>query len=93
MTSLDIIVLLLMGGGGLLGLSRGFVTEALSLLAWGVAIAAVKLLHGPVSNALVSAIGTPSGASTLAAALIFGLAMFAGRRLANALGNQTKNSW
>jgi membrane protein required for colicin V production len=93
MTSLDIVVLLLMGGGGLFGLSRGFVTEALSLMAWVGAIAAVKLLHAPVSKSLEAAIGTPSGAATLSAALIFGLAMFGGRRLANALGSQTRNSF
>jgi membrane protein required for colicin V production len=93
MTSLDIVVLLLMGGGGLLGLSRGFVTEALSLLAWVGAIAAVKLLHAPVSKSLEAAIGTPSGAATLSAALIFGLAMFGGRRLARSLGSQTRNSF
>ena len=93
MTSLDIVVLLLMGGGGLLGLSRGFVTEALSLMAWVGAIAAVKLLHAPVSKSLEVAIGTPSGAATLSAALIFGLAMFGGRRLANSIGSQTRNSF
>lgn len=93
MTSLDIIVLLLMGGAGLLGLSRGFVTEALSLLAWVGAIAAVKLLNAPVSKSLEAAIGTPSGAATLSAALIFGLAMFGGRRLANSIGSQTRNSF
>ena len=93
MTSLDIIVLLLMGGAGLLGLSRGFVTEALSLLAWVGAIAAVKLLHAPVSKSLEAAIGTPSGAATLSAALIFGLAMFGGRKLARSLGSQTRNSF
>ncbi len=93
MTSLDIIVLLLMGGAGLLGLSRGFVTEALSLLAWVGAIAAVKLLHAPVSKSLEAAIGTPSGAATLSAALIFGLAMFGGRRFARSMGSQTRNSF
>ncbi|MFM8542097.1 MAG: CvpA family protein [Chakrabartia sp.] len=93
MTSLDIVVLLLMGGAGQLGLWRGFVTEALSLMAWVGAIAAVKLLHAPVSKSLEAAIGTPSGAATLSAALIFGLAMFGGRRLANSIGSQTRNSF
>ena len=48
MTALDIIVLLLVGGIGIRGLMRGFVAEAMSLVAWIAAIAAVKLIQlGP----------------------------------------------
>lgn len=92
MTALDILVLLLVGGAGLLGLKNGFVTETLSLGAWVVAIAAVKILHPYVSLALTDAIGTESGASVLAFALIFGITMFAGKMIARSIGNRSKTS-
>ncbi|MDB5662957.1 MAG: hypothetical protein JWN59_1295, partial [Sphingomonas bacterium] len=52
LTALDIVVLLLVGGGALLGLWRGFVTEILSLFAWVAAIFALKLAHAPVAALL-----------------------------------------
>jgi membrane protein required for colicin V production len=93
MTGLDILVLLLMGGAAVFGFTRGFVTEALSLGAWVFAIAVVKTFHSPVAAALEKSIGTPSGASMLATALTFGLAMFAGRMVARRIGSQTRNSF
>lgn len=93
MTSLDIIVLLVMGGAGALGFMRGLVTEALSLAAWVFAVAAVKLFHAPVAASLEKTVGTAAGASTLAAVLVFGLAMFAGRMVARHIGSQTRNSF
>ena len=41
MTGLDIVVLTLIAIGALLGFKSGFVAEALSLVAWVAAIAAV----------------------------------------------------
>lgn len=93
MTALDIFVLLLMGGAGLLGFKRGFVTESLSLGAWVLAVAAVKVFHTPVSARLVDTVGTESGASALAFALIFGAAMFIGRMIARKIGGETKSSF
>lgn len=93
MTALDITVLLLMGGAAALGFMRGFVTEALSLAAWVFAVAVVKAFHTPVARALEGPIGTASGASTLAAALLFGFAIFGGRMVARKIGGQTKNSF
>jgi membrane protein required for colicin V production len=92
MTALDIITLLLCGGAGLLGLQRGFVTEALSLAAWVVALAAVKFLHAPVSEALAGTVGTESGAAVLAFALIFGISFLAVKFAARSIGRQTKSS-
>ena len=92
MTALDIITLILMGGMGLLGFQRGFVTEALSLAAWVVALFAVKLLHGPVTEALSGTVGTWGGAAVLAFSLIFGITFFAGKMVARAIGAQTKKS-
>lgn len=92
MTTLDIIVLLFMGGAGLLGLMRGLVTEALSLGAWVGAVMAVRLLHAPVSAGLADILGTATGAALIATILIFGVMMFLGRRVARSIGKKSKNS-
>ncbi len=92
MTSLDIFVLVLTSYFGVKGLSRGFVSEALSLIAWVAAIAAVKLLHTPVTEALTGQVGTHGGASALAFTLIFGIVFAVGRMVANQIGNATKSS-
>lgn len=92
MTALDIIVLLLVGGIGVRGLTRGFVTEAMSLVAWIAAIVAVKLLHAPVSAKLVDMVGTEGGAAVLAFALVFGITFMVGRYAANRMGRVSKSS-
>ncbi len=92
MTALDILTYLICGIAGALGLKRGFVTEALSLAAWAVAIAAVKLFHGPVAELLAGPIGKESGASMLAFALVFGLTFLAVRYFAKSFGGMTKSS-
>ena len=45
MTALDVFVFLLLIGGAAVGFVRGFVHEVISLLAWVVAIAMLKLFH------------------------------------------------
>lgn len=92
MTALDIIVLLLVGGIGIRGLMRGFVAEAMSLVAWIAAIAAVKLIHAPVSAALAKPVGTEGGAAVLAFALVFGVTFVAGRFIASRMGSATRSS-
>lgn len=92
MTALDIVVLLLVGGIGVRGFMRGFVTEAMSLVAWIAAIAAVKLLHDLLSYALSDVVGTEGGAAVLAFALIFGITFMLGRLAANRMGNVSKSS-
>ena len=92
LTAIDIIVLLLVGGGLFLGLMRGFVTEILSLLAWVAAIIALKLLHDPVAGALTGIVGTRAGAAVLAFALIFGIVFIAGKLVARRIGGSTKKS-
>lgn len=92
MTALDIIALVLLGGGAALGAMKGFVHEALSLFAWVLAVLAVKFLHAPATDALASPIGTGSGAAALAVVILFGLTFLAGRLLANMLGKRTRQS-
>jgi membrane protein required for colicin V production len=92
MTALDIIVLLLVGGGLVRGAMRGFVGEVLSLAAWIVAIVFLKLLHTPVTGALEGAVGTRAGAAVLAFALVFGLTFLAGKFVARRVGGGVKRS-
>ena len=66
LTALDIIVILLVGAGLVVGWLRGFVAEMLSLFAWFLAIVALRYLHAPVRDLLVGPVGTVAGASVLA---------------------------
>lgn len=92
MTAMDIMVLLLIGGNGLLGFGRGFVSEALSMVALALAIIAVRLFHAPATSLLTGIIGTEGGAATLALALVFGVTWFVGRYLARNIGTRTRKS-
>jgi membrane protein required for colicin V production len=92
MTALDIITLLLVGGGLVLGAMRGFVHEILALAAWVVGIAALKLLHTPLTGALEGTVGTWAGAAVLAFALIFGFVFIAGKLIARRVGGATRRS-
>ena len=92
LTALDIVVLIAIFGGAALGLMRGFVTELLSLFAWVAGIFALKLLHGPATSVLTGVVGTRSGASVLAFALIFIIVFAGGKMVAGALGSRTRSS-
>jgi membrane protein required for colicin V production len=92
LTAMDIVVLLLIGGGAAFGLMRGFVTEILSLFAWVAAIFALKLLHGPATDVLTGVVGTRSGAAVLAFAAVFGIVFVAGKMVAGQLGQRTRQS-
>ena len=92
LTALDVVVLLFVGGGLVLGYWRGFVAEVLSLAAWVAAIIALKLLHEPLSDLLSGVVGTWGGAAVLAFALIFLLAFGATKLLALRLGRFTRAS-
>jgi membrane protein required for colicin V production len=92
MTALDIITLLLVGIAGALGFLRGFVSEALSLVAWGVALMAVRLFQSTVSIALTGVVGTEAGAAVLAFALVFGVFFLGGRMLARNMGSVARKS-
>lgn len=92
MTALDIIVLLLIGGNGVIGLRRGFTCEALSMAGLLAAIAAVRLFHAPAAGLLTSVIGTEGGAAVLGFVLVFGVTWFLGRWLGQKVGERTKSS-
>jgi membrane protein required for colicin V production len=92
MTTLDILVLLLLGGGAILGGMRGFVSEVLSLFAWGFAIFALKMLHTPATGMLTPLIGSRGGAAVVAFVAIFGIVFFGGRIVADTIGRRTRSS-
>lgn len=92
MTALDIFVILVVGGAALVGFVRGFAYEVLALLAWIVAIVALKLFHTPLAERLVEPVGTEPGAAVLAFALIFLPAYVAVKLFARAVGGRTRRS-
>ena len=92
LTALDIIVLVLIGGGAVIGCLRGFVTEILSLFAWAAAIFALKMLHTPATVLLTGVTHSQGGAAVLAFLLVFGVTFLAGKLIAGALGRRTRQS-
>lgn len=72
LTALDILVLTLVGGGAVLGFLRGLVQEVTSLLAWVLAILAVRFFHPIVTDFVARWIEAPGGAAMLAFVILFG---------------------
>lgn len=93
MSALDIFVFLLIAGGAAIGLVRGFVYEVISLLAWVVGIAVLKLFHAQLSRGLTGVWGsTDASAAVLAFALLFIPAFVLVKILANSIGVRTRRS-
>jgi membrane protein required for colicin V production len=92
MTALDIFVILVVGGAALVGFVRGFAHEVLALVAWIVAIVALKLFHEPLSARLVDSVGTVAGAAVLAFALLFVPTYVAVKLFARTVGGRTRRS-
>ena len=92
LTALDIIVLLAVASAAVMGAVRGFVTEVLSLFAWVAIVAALKLFHIPLAQAMTHVVGTVAGAAVLAFAIIAGVCYFGGRLVARAIGARTRTS-
>ncbi len=92
LTTLDIIVLLLVGGFGIFGAIRGFATEVIGLFSWAAAIVALKLFYTPVEARMAVWTGTDSGAAILAFALVFGGVFLIGKLIAGSLGARIRQS-
>ena len=92
LTALDIIVMLLVGGGLVFGFIRGFTFEILSLTAWIGGIVALKFFHDPVRDMLLEPVGTYAGAAVLAFALVFGITFIIIKLIARRIGGATKKS-
>ena len=92
MSALDIFVILLLGGGAMIGFVRGFVHEVLSLFAWLVAIAMLKLFHSQLTEGLSGTVGTSAAAAVLAFALLFVPTFVLVKLLARSIGGRTRKS-
>ena len=91
MTALDVFVFLLLIGGAAVGFVRGFVHEVISLFAWVVAIAMLKLFHTQLWTGLIRSFGTESAAAAvLAFAILFVPIFIIVKLLARSLGGKTR---
>jgi membrane protein required for colicin V production len=85
MSTVDICVLLIVGVSCLLGVFRGFVKEALSLVYWTGAAVAAGLFSGKVGYLLSGAISSPTLQKVVAFILIFILVVFVGGLISNGI--------
>ncbi|MFL6725099.1 MAG: CvpA family protein [Sphingomicrobium sp.] len=93
MTALDVLVFLLLIGGAAVGFVRGFVHEVLSLFAWLVAVAMLKLFHAQLWTGLISSFHMGSAAAAvLAFAILFIPSFLIVKLLARSLGGRTRRS-
>ncbi len=92
MTGFDIIVLVIVGVAAIGGFMRGFVQEVLSLLAWILAILAIRYLHVDLTAAIFEYIGTPNGAAMLAFALLLLIPYAAMKLIASMVGERSRKS-
>lgn len=92
LTALDILVLTLVGGGAVLGFSRGLVQEVTTLLAWVLAIVAVRLFHGMVTHIVAGWVGTEGGAAMLAFVILFGGVFGLAKWGSRAMGQRSRAS-
>ena len=91
MTALDVFVFLLLIGGAAVGFVRGFVHEVISLLAWIVAIAVLKLFHAQLWSGLENSFHTsPAAGAVLAFAILFVPSFLIVKLVARSLGGRTR---
>jgi membrane protein required for colicin V production len=91
MTALDVFVFLLLIGGAAIGFVRGFVHEVISLFAWIVAIAMLKLFHGQLWSGIQNSFDTSSAAAAvLAFAILFVPSFVLVKVLARQIGGRTR---
>jgi membrane protein required for colicin V production len=91
MTALDVFVFLLLIGGAAVGFVRGFVHEVVSLLAWVVAIAMLKLFHTQLWSGLENSFHTsPAAGAVLAFALLFVPSFLLVKLVARSVGGRTR---
>jgi membrane protein required for colicin V production len=93
MTALDVFVFLLLIGGAAIGFVRGFVHEVISILAWIVSIAMLKLFHTQLWTGLDNTFHTsPTAGAVLAFAILFVPSFVVVKLLARSLGGRTRRS-
>jgi membrane protein required for colicin V production len=90
-TALDIFVFLLLIGGAAVGFVRGFVHEVVSLLAWVVGIAMLKLFHTQLWTGLDNSFDmSPAAGAVVAFALLFIPSFLVVKLLARSIGGRTR---
>jgi len=90
-TALDVFVFLLLIGGAAIGFVRGFVHEVISLFAWVVAIAMLKLFHTQLWTGLQNSFHTsPASGAVIAFALLFIPSFLIVKLLARSIGGRTR---
>jgi membrane protein required for colicin V production len=92
MTGFDIAVLVLVGLGAITGFLRGFVQEILALAAWVIALFAIHNLHTPMTGWLEPHVGSGSGATVLAFALLLLVPYGIVKLVANRMGEASRDS-
>ncbi|NVD43807.1 CvpA family protein [Qipengyuania atrilutea] len=92
MTGLDYLILLIVAVAAIGGFSRGIVQEVLSLLAWGLAIAAIRFMHKPLTQQLSAYIGDDITTSILAFALLLLIPYAAMKVIAGSAGKAARSS-
>ncbi len=93
MTALDIFVFLLLIGGAAIGFVRGFVHEVISLFAWIVGIAMLKLFHTQLWTGLENTChSSPASAAVIAFAILFIPSFVIVKLLARSIGGKTRRS-
>jgi membrane protein required for colicin V production len=90
-TALDVFVFLLLIGGAAVGFVRGFVHEVISLAAWVVAVAMLKLFHTQLWHGMTGTVtDNPTAAAVLAFAILFVPSLVGVKLLARAIGGKTR---
>jgi membrane protein required for colicin V production len=90
-TALDVFVFLLLIGGAAIGFVRGFVHEVISLLAWIVGIAMLKLFHSQLWSGIEGSLHTSTAAAAvLAFAILFVPSFVIVKLLARSIGGKTR---
>ena len=92
MTGFDIAILVLVGAGAVTGFMRGFVQEIIALVAWFVGLFAIHFLHTPVYQFLKPLVGTSSGSSVLAFAILLLVPYGAVKAISRWAGEQSRSS-
>jgi len=91
MTALDVFVFLLLIGGAAVGFVRGFVHEVISLFAWVVAIALLKLFYPQLWHGMTGTVtNNPTAAAVLAFAILFVPSLIGVKLLARSIGGRTR---
>ena len=93
MTALDVFVFLLLIGGAAIGVVRGFVHEVISLFAWIVGIAMLKLFHTQLWTGIENMFHpSPAAGAVIAFAILFVPSFLIVKLLARSLGGRTRRS-